>query len=337
MKVLLTKKFAVSDIEYILQKLDDGISLVEPVTYNEEGVLEKINSADVIFGGLLSEAVVAKSSHLAFAQIPWTGVDSLNFSLFEKHQLTVCNSHSNSDVVAEHAIALVFSLAKKITYHDAAMRQGNWNRVSNNGNLVSPFSSSLVNQKITFIGYGAIAQSIHKLLSGFCPEVSAVTNSGEIKLQTEALQSDSLNVYKSADIEAAVGNANWVFVCAPLTQGTNDLVDQSVLDAMPNHSLLINVSRGAIVNESALYHSLLNYTIAGAAIDTWYQNPKSDQEVNFPSSQYEFQKLNNMVMSPHRAGYIDSGFPHLDDAIDNLNRAKKGLPLKHIISTSDKY
>ena len=144
-------------------------------------------------------------------------------------------------------------------------------------------------------------------------------------------------MYTDSDILQAVGNADLVFVCVPLTDSTVDLVDQAVLDSMPNHSLLVNVSRGVIVSEGALYNSLEKKTIAGAAIDTWYQNPRAGAKENFPSNIYKFQNLENLVMSPHRAGYIDSGFPHLDDAIDNLNRAKRGLPLVNIVSTTNNY
>jgi len=106
---------------------------------------------------------------------------------------------------------------------------------------------------------------------------------------------------------------------------------------MPDHALLINVARGEIVSESALFHSLANNIIGGAAIDTWYQHPNPALKENYPSGKYEFHKLQNIVMSPHRAGYVDSGFPHLDDAIENLNRAVQGLPLLNIVSTSSAY
>ena len=65
-------------------------------------------------------------------QIPWTGVDNLNFELLKKYNVTVCNSHSNSLAVAEHAIALMFDAAKKISYHDRLLRIGEWNRENRN-------------------------------------------------------------------------------------------------------------------------------------------------------------------------------------------------------------
>ena len=113
MKVLLTKMFAETDIAYLQAGLDESITLFTPDQYSENGIIDVIDDADVILGGLLSPAIIERSAHLKFAQIPWTGVDNLDFQAIEKNKLTVCNSHSNASVVAEHAISLWFSLAKK--------------------------------------------------------------------------------------------------------------------------------------------------------------------------------------------------------------------------------
>lgn len=332
MKVLLTKKFAASDIKYVEERLDTGIEIMSPKTFDEEAILQALPEADVIMGGLLTESVVSNAGHIKFAQIPWTGVDSLDFEMLNQHNLIVCNSHSNSSIVAEHAVALAFALAKKLPYHDRMMRTGNWNRLSPEGNLISPFSKTLVKSKITFIGYGAISRCIHQFLAPFQPIVSTVTKSGENKHAA-----DAITTYKVSDICLAVAEADLVFVCAPLTTATRNLVDQNVFEAMPEDSLIINVARGAIVSEKALFKALFEKTIAGAAIDTWYQNPVAGRAQNFPSDNYDFQSLDNLVMSPHRAGYCDSGFPHLDDAIENLNRCMNDSPLINVVSSTLSY
>ena len=116
MKVLLTKKFAESDLKYISDRINAGIELIEPKDYKEDTIIQQMQSADVLFGGLLSEPIVSRAEHIRFAQIPWTGVDNLNFSMLNQYGLTICNSHSNAILVAEHAISLAFALAKKIPY-----------------------------------------------------------------------------------------------------------------------------------------------------------------------------------------------------------------------------
>lgn len=334
MNVLMTKKFQPADVEYIRARLEAGIVLVEPEEYNEEKVLEKMPEARVLLGGMLTEKVLRAGSHIELFQIPWTGVDTLNFELIRQLGIScVCNSHSNSSVVAEHAIALYAAAAKKVPYHDAQMRLGNWNRISPGGNEVSPFSRSIYGQKVVFVGYGAVNQSIHSMLSGFNPRVTVVNRSGRVPkamLEIEA-------VVTVDQINSAMDTADVVFVAIPLTAETNSIVDSQCFSSMTSSTILVNVARGGVLDEESLYTSLEKGEIYAAGIDTWYNYPKPGESQTFPSNAFKFQKLNNIVMSPHRAGYIDSGFPHLDDAVSNLNNLYTGKPLNHNISSEHGY
>lgn len=334
MNVLMTKKFMPSDIEYLKDGLSEGISLLEPDEYSEAAVVAKIPESQVLLGGMLTEPVVEASGDIKLFQIPWTGVDNIDFTLLAKHAIDcVCNSHSNGSVVAEHALALYFSVAKKIHYHDAQLRNGNWNRVSPDGNEVSPFSRSLQFQKVVFVGYGAVNQSVHKLLSGFEPQVTIVNRSGELKHDTNATE-----VHSFDRIVHALEDANVVFVAVPLTSETKGLVNTEFFNALNQQTILINVARGTVIEEEALYNALSGEHIYGAGIDTWYNYPKPGESLNTqPSNEFSFNKLNNLVMSPHRAGYVDSGFPHLDDAIKNINNLYKNKPLINQISVEHRY
>ena len=334
MNVLLTKKFMPSDIEYLNAGLVEGITLLEPADYNEAGILEKISSAQVLLGGMLSEPVIKAAEHIKLFQIPWTGVDNIDFDLLQKYRIDcVCNSHSNGTIVAEHALALYFSVAKKIAYHDAQLRNGNWNRVSPDGNEVSPFSTTLSSKKTVLIGYGAVNRSIHKLLAGFEPQVSVVNRSGQL---TGA--SASVDVYGYKNILTALDGADVVFVAVPLTKETNSLFNTRCFRSLNKNTILVNVARGSVIDEDALYTALSSQLIYGAGIDTWYNYPKPGESTStFPSSDSPFHELTNIVMSPHRAGYVDTGFPHLDDAIKNLNNIYKGEALVNHLSVEHRY
>lgn len=334
MNVLLTKKFMSADVEYLKARLVDGITLIEPVDYNEAGILEKIESAQALLGGMVSESVIKAASHIKLFQIPWTGVDNIDFKLLQKYSIDcVCNSHSNGSVVAEHALALYFSVAKKIAYHDAQLRNGNWNRVSPEGNEVSPFSTSLSSRKVVLLGYGAVNRGVHKLLTGFDPAVSVINRSGKL-----AEASSSVAVHSYIEIILALESADVVFVAVPLTSETNGIFNEACFSALNKNSIVINVARGSILEEGALFSALSKKTIYGAGIDTWYNYPKPAKGADtFPSTNHPFHELTNLVMSPHRAGYVDSGFPHLDDAIKNLNKLYKGEALINQLSVEHRY
>jgi len=268
---------------------------------------------------------------VAFFQIPWTGVDALNFDLIKRTGVTVCNSHSNSTVVAEHGVGMLLAAAKKLCYHDRQMREGEWNRVSKEGNEVSPFSASLLNRHCLLIGCGAIGSRVAQMLTGFGCTFSSVTHRGEENI-------DGLRqAYGYPELHLALPEADYIFVSVPLTDGTRYMIDSAAFSAMKNSAILVNVSRGDVLVEDDLYTALNEHQIGGAAIDTWYQYPSAANQKPFPSAKNDFHKLNNIVMSPHRAGYVDAGFPHLDDAIENINRHVSGKPLLNVIGSAQGY
>lgn len=334
MNVLLTKNFMSSDIEYLKAGLTEGISLIEPDEYNESAVVEKIPDADVLLGGMLTELIVKASKHIKLIQIPWTGVDNIDFNLLKKYEVgDVCNSHSNGSVVAEHALALYFSVAKKIHYHDAQLRKGNWNRVSPGGNDVSPFSQSISGQNVVLIGYGAVNRAVHKFLNGFGSKISVVNRSGKVENSSTLSQ-----VYSFDRIVNALDGANVVFIAVPLTQDTKRLFNFDCFQALGKEAILINVARGSVVEEEALFNALAKRQIYGAGIDTWYNYPKPGKGLATPpSSKFPFNELSNLVMSPHRAGYVDSGFPHLDDVITNINNLYQDKALINRLSVENHY
>jgi len=330
-KVLLTKAFFDTDLAYLKAGLDSSVEIIKPAEFTEEGVLAALADADVLLGGMLTEPVLKAAANVAFFQIPWTGVDTLDFKLIEQTKATVCNSHSNSTVVAEHGVGMLLAAAKKLCYHDRQMRDGEWNRVKKEGNEVSPFSASLLNRHCLLVGCGAIGARVAQMLKGFGCTFSSVTQRGEANI-TELRQA-----YGMSQLHTALADADYVFVSVPLTDSTKHMFDISAFDAMKSTAILVNVSRGDVLVEDDLYTALKKQDIGGAAIDTWYKYPSAKNPTTFPSEKNDFHSLNNIVMSPHRAGYVDAGFPHLDDAIENINRHVAGQPLLNIVGSAQGY
>ena len=334
MKVLLTKNMMSQDIEYIKSRLISEIDLTLPERYDEATLIDNVSEADVLLGGFFSEGILTHAKNLRFAQIPWTGVDNLDFDLLRRHNIVVCNSHSNSEVVAEHAVAMMMDAAKKLSYHDREMRQGNWNRLfPNTQNKVSPFSKKITGSKIGVVGFGAIGQQIVNMLQGFSCSFQVFTRSGMVEEKFK----NRVQGFQISDFSEKAKELDVVFVAIPLTNETHGMIDGHFFKAMSEHGILVNISRGQVLNPENLFQALLNKQIGAAAIDTWYNYPSPSNPSVFPSHEFPFHELDNIILSPHRAGYVDSGFPHLDDAIENLNRSKKGLPLKNIISLNKKY
>lgn len=329
--MLLTKAFFDTDLDYLKAGLDSSVEIVKPAEFSEEGVVAALPEANVLLGGMLTESVLEAASDIAFFQIPWTGVDSLNFDLIKRTGATVCNSHSNSTVVAEHGVGMLLAAAKKLCYHDRQMRDGEWNRVKKEGNEVSPFSASLLNRHCLLIGCGAIGSRVAQMLAGFGCTFSSVTQRGEENI------AGLRQAYSFSQLHSALPDADYIFVSVPLTENTRYMIDSAAFGLMKKSAILVNVSRGDVLVEDDLYTALYEQQIGGAAVDTWYQYPSAANQKPFPSAKNDFHKLNNLVMSPHRAGYVDTGFPHLDDAIENINRHVTGKPLLNIVESTQGY
>lgn len=329
--MLLTKAFFDADLAYLKAGLDSSVEIVKPAEFSEVGVVDALPEANVLLGGMLTESVLEAASDVAFFQIPWTGVDTLNFDLIERTGAIVCNSHSNSTVVAEHGVGMLLAAAKKLCYHDRKMRNGEWNRVKKDGNEVSPFSASLLNRHCLLIGCGAIGSRVAQMLAGFGCTFSSVTQRGEENI------AGLRQAYSMSQLDLALADADYIFISVPLTDTTRHMIDSAAFDAMKDSAILVNVSRGDVLVEDALYSALHEQKIGGAAIDTWYQYPSAENQKPFPSKKNDFHTLNNIVMSPHRAGYVDAGLPHLDDAIENINRHVDGKPLLNIVGPTQGY
>ncbi len=334
MNVLLTKRFVATDLDYLRQRLDASVELMVPEAYDDASLSALAPQADVLLGGYFSDALLQSAGKLKFAQVPWTGVDGVDFGLLARYGVVLCNSHSNAAVVAEHAVALMLDAAKKLSYHDRMMRQGNWNRLfPGQENPVSPFSTRVTGARVGLVGFGAIGREIRTLLSGFGCSFMVFSRTGSVPDDC----AHNTRGVPIGDFRSHAGGLDIVFVAVPLTDDTRGMMDASCFEAMKPGVVVLNVSRGEVFHEADFYGALKQGPIGFCAVDAWYAYPSAKEPRRYPSDRFPFHELDNLVLSPHRAGYIDTGFPHLDDAIENINRAVQGMPLKNVVSLERRY
>lgn len=332
--VVLTRKFFDVDLQFIKNGVKEGANIINPEAFTEDDLMRYAPDADIFFGPVISKRLCEAATHLKFIQVPWTGVDNLNFDLIREIGVKVCNSHSNAYAVAEQAVALMFDSAKKIAYHDRLMRTGDWNRPKpDKSNAVSPFSKRVSKSQVGIIGFGHIGKIIRQYLSAMeCQFHVADISVNEKKVEASA------TFYPMTNLKELLGAVDYVFLCVPLTAETRDFFGKAQFEAMRRDAIMINTSRGEIVDEAALYEALNNNVIAGAAMDTWYNNPKNPFDVDCkPSLNFPFETLDNLVLSPHRSAMIAGELPHLDDAVMNINRTIDGLEPLNLVSVDNKF
>ena len=182
--------------------------------------------------------------------------------------------------VSDHAMALLLACARRIGIFDRLTHQGSWDRHAGRPMY------RIRGKTLGLIGYGNIARAMVPKAQGFGLNIMAYTP------YLEEGVSDS-GVTLTHDLPALLAQADYVSIHAPLTDKTQGMVNVDFLRQMQSHAFLINTSRGAIVDDEALYQALTQGWIAGAGLDVLLHEP--------PPSDYPLLSLDNAIVTPHAA------------------------------------
>lgn len=330
-KIVMTRSMLPKDQNYVKDGLEkrvgDVFELVEPDGYDEESICKVISDADIILGSYVSKNILKQAEKLQLIQVPWTGMDNFDFEAVKHSNIPVCNTHSNADAVAELGMAIILDLLKKISYHDRKMRSGDWNRKEQPLDLKSRMVAGL---RVCILGCGNIGYRLAKLLHGFGAVVSAV--GGEEK------QGGVINrIYEKNQLREAFSHADLLVITVPLTEDTRKMINEETLSYAEDGILLVNLSRGEIIDEDAVYKGLISGKIGGFGADVWWNAPSRGESKAYPSKYQELCTWDHVVLSPHRAGFVAGGLPHLDGAILNLANFIEGKPLVHVVNVMKQY
>ena len=324
-KILLTRSMLPVDQEYIKNGLDNKVEgrydFVIPSEFTEAEIKEEAKDADILLGPYVTKDILESANHLKLIQVPWTGMDTFNFDAVQDINVPICNTHSNADSVAELGVTLVLDLLKKVSYHDRKMRAGNWNRDQKPLNLKSRMLSK---QTVCLMGCGNIGYRMAKLISAFGATVIAVDGNRKV----DEIVSE---VYKPEELGLALEKSDIAISTLPLTDQTRHLISQNIISEAKDGIIFVNMSRAEVIDENDIYGALINGKVAGFASDVWWNAPKRGESASYPSVNNEFWKLDNVIMSPHRAGFIEGSLPHLDGAIENIINLITGMPLNSVV------
>ena len=330
-KILLTRSMLPADLQYIRDGLDLRVpgqyDLMVPSVFDEDTLCSLAGEANVLLGPFVTEKLLKEAPNLKLIQVPWTGMDTFNFAAVQNSRVPICNTHSNADAVAELALALTLDLSKKLSYHDRKMRRGSWNR---DQQPLSLKSCMLRGSTVCILGLGSIGGRIAGLFKAFGARVYGTSDH-------RAADDIVDRIFRQAEALSAAEEADIVICALPLTPETRGRIDGEFLAALKPGTLLVNVSRAAVIEEDALYAALQSGQIGGFAADVWWNAPKRGESESWPSTHNDFQNMENVVMSPHRAGFVEGSLPHLDGAIENIAALIRGEALQNLVDRSKAY
>ena len=202
-----------------------------------------------------------------------SGVDALPCAEAKELGIEVLNTpESIAESVAEHAVTLLFALIRRVVHYDKGVRAGNWE-------LPNGMNWHISGRTLGLVGYGRIARLVEQMVSGFRMKV----------LHYDPFVTDSM------DLDELLKEADYVSLHCPLTDDTRGLIDARRLALMKPNALLVNTSRGPVVDEPALVEALKNGTIAGAALDVLCEEP--------PPKDHPLFALDNVILTPHIAAF----------------------------------
>ncbi|UCG03234.1 MAG: hypothetical protein JSW11_04435 [Candidatus Heimdallarchaeota archaeon] len=313
MKVLFGLRVPPELKAYYHNKLPDEIDLIFPTEINDEILTSLAPDVEVLVAYKLSSKFMEKAEKLRHIQVPWTGSETLDFEILRKYpHITVSNSHSNSLAIAEHAVSLLLSAAKRISYRDSGMRKGDWSSRYNDVN-----SYWITGKTLGIIGYGAIGKKVGKILKkGFDMKVFAI--------KRDPRRTDPEDQYDflggSEDLSHVLKESDFLLIALPLTQETEGMIGKKEFQLMKDTVVICNISRGSILDERALFEHLKENKNVIAALDVWYNYPKDRKNPTNVFQNHPFEDLDNIVMSPHSAfKVVEREGVFAEDIITNIS------------------
>ena len=322
LKVHIADELEIESIKALKKKLDPQIEL----TYGTKATI----SADyhVIVGGRLDKHHLTASPLLRTVVIPWSGLpQGMRLLLLDYPHLAVHNLHYNATSTAEMAVTLMVSAAKDVVRIDRSFREDNW------GLRYLPSNATILKGKTALIlGYGAIGREIATMCSGFQMQIVA------IRRQAAGMQSNSTELHDISELEELLPRANVLFISLPYTPETKDMIGSKELSLLPDGAIIVNIARGRIVDEKALYQELKIGRLR-AGLDVWYNYPEeASPKTESPPSKYPFRELDNVVMTPHLAGHTKDTEELLVEALAALlNLAATGESLPNVVDPKRGY
>lgn len=289
-----------------------------------EGVKGDLRDAEIIFTISLRPEQFAVCRRLRWIHAPSAAVHQFMFPELVGSDVMLTNSTEvHGPVVAEHVIALIFALAKKIPQATVLQQKHIWGKeiLWSEG----PHPREVAGATLGIIGVGSIGRRVAQMASALGMRVVAVREHVE---KGTPVGVDV--VYLPSELDQLLRQSDYVVVAAPLIPATEKLINAARFAVMKPGACVINVGRGPQVDETALAEALRTRRIAGAALDVFDQEP-------LPADS-PLWDLDNLLITPHTAGLTDKLWHrHYEYFSGNLRRYLAKQPLQYLVDKHKGY
>jgi phosphoglycerate dehydrogenase-like enzyme len=257
---------------------------------------------------------------LRLIQLPGAGVDEIDFAALPPIA-TLCNVFGHDIAIAEYVLAGMLEMSIGIGRMDRALRENNWR----GSHLCGPRHHEIHGKTLGIVGYGRIGREVARRAAAFGMRIIACSRTA--KPADEYVE----RVAGMDGLHPMLQESDFVLVACPLDQRTRGLINATAFAAMKPTAIIVNVARGPIIDEDALFQALRERKIGGAVIDVWYAYPAQGETYAKPA-RLPFHELDNIIMTPHASGWTENLTARRCAGIaDNLNRLARGEPLVNVV------
>lgn len=287
-----------------------------------------VADADVLVSARCPKEVGAAGTGLRLVHVAGAGTDGIDVGALPAGAV-VANTFHHEDSIAEYVVASAILLRRGFLAQDAALRAGDWPTPAHDP--AAPWAESLHGATVGLVGFGHIGARTWDRLRAFGARGVAVSRRGAIDVAAHGLAWAGSTAERLGDLLA---ESDVVVLSAPLTPETEGMIGAAELASMKGSAVLVNVGRGLLVGEAALYAALRDATIGGAAIDVWYGYPEPGTSHGEPSS-LPFRELGNVLMTPHSSGLTRHTFLGRAAEIGaNVHRLAAGDELANVVAVA---
>jgi len=317
MKIIITDPLAPEGVQALKERAEqEGIDLTVDLAYDLDhtGLVKRIGDYDALIvrsGTKVTADVIEAGKSLKVIGRAGTGVDNIDLKAATERGILVVNAPTaNCRAAAEHAIALMFALARRIPRADASLRKGEWDR--------KRFIGVQIEGKVLgLVGLGRVGGEVARRAKGLGMTVLAYDP------YLSAERARSLGV-EMATLDEVLKQADFISLHTPLTEETRGLIGVRELGLMKPTAYLINCARGPVVDEDALLKALNEGQIAGAGLDVFSQEPLRDSPL---------RENTKVVLTPHlgastEEAQVEVAREVVNDVMDGLT----GRPALHAVN-----
>jgi len=298
--------------ELILANIPEGYDVVFPETREAEEHKKLIADAEyVIAGGSdLTREILAEAKQLKMIQKFGVGLNKIDLDAAREFGIPVyITAGANAACVAEMALGLMLCVNRCIPFVDRSVRKGEWLKKE-----MRTKGYTMDGKRIGFVGFGNIAKQLHRMLRGFDVECQYYD---KFRMSRE---DEAAYGIRFVTMEELMKTSDIVTVHAPLTEETRGMVSKELIDLMDPEAILINTSRGGVVDEKALICALQEGRVRGAGFDTYENEPLEEGS--------PLRTMDNVTLTCHCGGStIDNMLPRLEHTFGNIKKFAAGEPI----------